>query len=169
MDFGQFLHDALGTGVEPKHLTVLQVCLRGVIMFSATLVMVRIGHRRFMAKLSPFDAVLGLVLASVLARAINGSAELLPTIAVGFLLVLLHRGLAALAFRSESFARLIKSDADTLVEDGKIKKDKLRVHKVSEKDLLEEARLNGQVTQLDEIEQAVMERNGKISVIAKEK
>src|SRR5205807_9848504 len=69
----------LGLNVEPRDLTLLQVSLRGVIVFIAALVLLRIADRRFLAKLSAFDALLGFILASMLARAINGSASFLPT------------------------------------------------------------------------------------------
>ncbi len=43
-------------------------------MFAAALVMVRSGDKRFFARKSAFDVILGFMLASVLSRAINGSA-----------------------------------------------------------------------------------------------
>src|SRR5690242_17980356 len=104
------LQDLLGLGLEPKDLGVLQVCLRGVVVFLVTLVIVRVGHRRFLSRMTSFDAVLGFLLASVLARAINGSASFVPTLAVGFVLVLLHRIFSALTFYWESFGRLVKGE-----------------------------------------------------------
>lgn len=163
------LEDWLGLGLEPKDLGVLQVCLRGVIVFLATLVILRVGHKRFMSRMTAFDAVLGILLASVLARAVNGSAPLFPTLAVGFVLVLVHRIFSALTFYWTSFGKLAKGEADVLVQDGKIDRHKLRVHKISEKDLLEEARLNGQVSELSRIRTGTLERNGKISIIPGEK
>jgi len=68
----------LGLGVEPKDLTFSEVSLRGIIVFLATLIMVRLGHKRSLAQRTPFDAILLVILASVLSRAINGSAAFLP-------------------------------------------------------------------------------------------
>lgn len=64
----------LGLGVEPKDLTFVQVSLRGIIVFLATLIMIRLGHKRSLSRKTAFDAVLIVILASVLSRAINGSA-----------------------------------------------------------------------------------------------
>ena len=36
----------LGLSVEPKNLTFVQISLRGIIVFLATLAMVRLGHKR---------------------------------------------------------------------------------------------------------------------------
>jgi len=155
----------LGLKVEPKDLTFLQISLRGIIVFIATLVMLRVADRRFLAKLSAFDAILSLILASMLARAINGSAAFFPTLGVGFIIVGLHRLLARLAFLSEAFGKLVKGAAEEVVRNGKPIGDTMRANKISESDLFEEIRLNGKVEDLHDVRIATMERNGQISVI----
>ena len=86
----------LGLGRDATSLTFLQISLRGVIVFFAALVIVRCGDRRFLSQKTAFDAVLGFILASMLARAVNGTAAFLPTLGGGFVLVMLHRALAVL-------------------------------------------------------------------------
>jgi uncharacterized membrane protein YcaP (DUF421 family) len=162
------LNEWLGLHVEPKDLTLLQIALRGVIVFIAALVMLRLADRRFLAKLSAFDAILGFILASVLARAINGSAAFFPTLGVSLLLVGLHRLLGRLAFISTIFEKLIKGKAQVLVRDGKRMGPTMRRYKISEADLLEEVRLHGKVQNLDEVQTATLERNGQVSVIPRE-
>ncbi len=46
----------------------------------AALVMIRLGTKRSLAEKTAFDAVLLIVLASILARAVNGSAAFFPTL-----------------------------------------------------------------------------------------
>src|SRR6184192_4673751 len=89
--FSQLLHTLLGIGTEPKELTFLQVSVRGVIVFIATLIMVRLGSKRSLAEKTAFDAVFIVIIGSMLARAINGSEAFFPTLGTGFVLVLLHR------------------------------------------------------------------------------
>jgi uncharacterized membrane protein YcaP (DUF421 family) len=62
--------------------------LRGVIVFIATLAIIRCGDRRFLSQKTAFDAVLGFILASMLARAVNGTAAFFPTLGGGFVLVI---------------------------------------------------------------------------------
>src|SRR5436190_3412489 len=81
----------LGLGMEPKDLTFLQLSLRGVIIFLVTLVMVRLSSRRSLAEKTAFDAILLVILASILSRAINGSATFFGSIGASFVLVFLHR------------------------------------------------------------------------------
>src|SRR5436190_14286542 len=93
----ELLFSAFGVGQQAQDLTMLQVLLRAVLIFFAALCIVRIADKRFFAKKTAFDVVLGLILASMLARAINGSEQLGPTIAAGFALALLHRFLGYLS------------------------------------------------------------------------
>jgi YetF N-terminal transmembrane domain len=71
--FSQSLQTLLGLGVEPRQLTFLQVSVRGVIVFIAALIMVRLSSKRSLAEKTAFDAVLVVIIGSVLARVINGS------------------------------------------------------------------------------------------------
>src|SRR5881398_4052743 len=116
--FWNFFDTLLGLGAEPKDLTFVQISLRGIIVFVATLIMVRLGHKRSLAHKTPFDAVLLVILASVLSRAINGSAAFFATIGGGVVLVLLHRFLAYLAFYSHGFGILVKGKPEIIVRDG---------------------------------------------------
>ena len=84
------------------------------------------------------------------------------------MLVWLHSLLATLSYRSHWFGRLVKGQPDVLVENGKTNPEKMRTNKISEHDLLEEARLNGQVLEVTAIRQATIERNGQVSVVSTE-
>jgi len=70
----------LGLGSDAADLTFLQISLRGVVVFVAALAIVRCGDRRFLSQTTAFDAVLGFILASMLARAVNGTAAFFPTL-----------------------------------------------------------------------------------------
>src|SRR5258708_290081 len=75
-------------GAQPRDLTFLQISLRGIIVFLATLAMIRIGHKRSLARKTAFDAVLIVILASVMSRAINGSSAFFATIGGSVVIVL---------------------------------------------------------------------------------
>lgn len=165
MNAYHLLNQVLGLDLEAKELTLLQISLRGMLVFIATLIMVRLGDKRFLARMSAFDAVLAFIIASMLARAVNGSAAFFPTLGGGFVLVGLHRILAAIAFRSDRFGNLVKGEAETLVKDAKVIHQNLQRNHITEKDFREEMRLNGRIDDLEKVHLATMERNGKISVV----
>src|SRR5205823_3546386 len=96
-------HHWIGSELEPRDLTFFQVSLRGLLVFITSLIIVRLADKRFFAKKAAFDVILGFILASMLARAVNGSAPFFPTLGGGFVLVGLHRLLGAIAFRYHRF------------------------------------------------------------------
>lgn len=163
--FSQFIQALLGLGVEAKELTSLQVSMRGVIVFVATLVMVRISSKRSLAEKTAFDAALMIIIASVLARAVNGSAPFVPTLVVGFVLVFLHRLLALGAYVSHTFGIMVKGKAVMIVENGRVHRRNMRINHITQHDLEEDMRLNAETEDLGKIKLARVERSGDISFI----
>src|SRR4249920_1050414 len=90
----------LGLGVEPRDLTFVQISLRRIIVFLVTLIAVRLGYKRSLSRKTPFDAVLLVILAAVLSRAIDGSAAFFVTLGGGVVLVVFHRLFAFFTFPS---------------------------------------------------------------------
>src|SRR5205809_6143427 len=116
--FWNSLEIFLGLSVEPKDLTFIQISLRAIIVILVTLIIMRLGHKRSLSRKTPFDAVLLVILAAVLSRAINGSAAFFATLGGGVVLVVLHRLFAFLAFYSHGFGILVKGRPDVIVRDG---------------------------------------------------
>jgi uncharacterized membrane protein YcaP (DUF421 family) len=167
--FYNFVAPWLGLGIEPKDLTFLQISLRGIVVFVATLIMVRLGHKRSLARKTAFDAVLLVILASVLSRAINGSAAFFATLGGGAVIVLIHRLLAFFAYYSHGFGILIKGHPDEIIRDGDLILGSMRRNHISEHDLQEDLRLDARTEDLKEIRLGYVERSGDISFIEKKK
>src|SRR6266404_5228685 len=165
--FWDGLSGVLGLGVEPKDLTFLQISLRGIIVLFATLVMVRLGHKRSLSRKTAFDAVLLVILASVLSRAINGSAAFFATLGGGLVLVLLHRLLAFIAFHSHWFGCLIKGRSELIVEDGDFVLRTMHRNHISTHDVEEDMRLSLHDDDVSRVKKARVERSGDISFIRK--
>ena len=165
--FQDFVGPLLGLGVEPKELTFGQISLRGVIVLVFTLIIIRLGDKRSLSKKSAFDAALLIILASVLARAINGSAAFFATLGGSAVLVALHRLLAFISCHSDSFRRLIKGRPSDLVHDGNFVWRNMRRDHVAEEDVFEDLRLDGE-EDLAKVKVARLECSGDISFIKKE-
>ena len=95
--FYTFLTPLFGLGAEPKDLTAVQLSARGILVLVIALILMRIGAKRALARKTPFDMVLIVIVGSLLSRSINGNGPLFGTIAAAFVLVVLHRLLALLA------------------------------------------------------------------------
>jgi len=166
--FSELLQTLLGISTEPKELTFLQVSVRGVIVFIATLVMVRLSSKRSLAEKTAFDAVLVVIIGSMLSRAINGSAAFLPTLGSGFVLVLLHRLFGFTAFYSHAFGIVLKGKPAVLVQNGRLQHKNMLWNHISEHDLQEDMRLEAKTEDLSKIRTARVERSGDISFIKAE-
>jgi uncharacterized membrane protein YcaP (DUF421 family) len=159
----------LGLQVEPAHLTFTQISLRGIIVFIASLAMIRLGSKRALAQKTAFDAVLIVILASVLARAINGSSAFFPTLGASFVIVLLHRFVALLANRWHPLGILVKGAPHVILTDGHFDYHAMRRNHVSVHDFEEDMRLNAKTEDKSSISVARVERCGDISFIKKER
>ncbi|HEX3801094.1 MAG TPA: YetF domain-containing protein [Verrucomicrobiae bacterium] len=164
-DFCDAFNSALGLNSNPQNLTFFQIGLRAVIVFLASLIIVRIGNKRFLANKTAFDAILAFILGSMLARAINGNVAFFPTLGGGFVLITLHRFIAFLSRDSHWFGNLVKGHTVPLIKDGEVNRDAMRKHDLSEHDLLEDLRLNGNVEDPSKVKAAYFERDGQITVV----
>lgn len=164
--FWNFVGPLLGLGARPEELTFVQISLRGVVVFIAT-IMVRLGHKRSLSRKTAFDAVLLVILASVLSRAINGSAAFFATLGGGLVLVLLHRLLAFIAFHSHWFGCLIKGLPEVIIENGDFVWDTMRRNHISTHDVEEDMRLSLRDDDVSKVKKGRVERSGDISFIRK--
>jgi uncharacterized membrane protein YcaP (DUF421 family) len=161
----QILVDAFGIGKEPLDLSAGQVALRTVAVYSFGLVAVRLADRRVLGKNTAFDVVVGVVLGSVLSRAINGTGAILATMGGVAVLLGMHWLLAFVSSKSKRLSVLLKGKPQPLVRDGEILWDEMRRNHISEGDLEEMIRLHGGLLRPEEVGTACLERNGEISAI----
>jgi uncharacterized membrane protein YcaP (DUF421 family) len=164
--FWNFISTLLGLEVEPKNLTFGQIALRGAIVMIFTLIIVRLGDKRSLSKKSAFDAALLIILASVLARAVNGSAAFFPTLGGSAVVVALHRLLAFISYRSDGFRRLVKGHPTEIVRNGELIPRNMSRDHVAEEDIREDLRLDGE-EELAKVKVARLECSGDISFIKK--
>ncbi len=142
-----------------------QMALRAVLIYILALALVRIGSKRFLSHATAFDVVVGIMLGSILSRAINGSAPFLPTILASGALVGLHWGFAALAASTSFFGPLVKGNPRLLIKDGHVQDAEMRAANLTASDLDEALRLQSHQEDPSKIKRAYLERNGSISVI----
>jgi uncharacterized membrane protein YcaP (DUF421 family) len=164
----QFAEALLGLGAQPKDLTFLQVSIRGFIIFVTTLVMVRLSSKRSLAEKTAFDAVLVVIIGSMLARAINGSGPFFPTLGGGLILVIIHRLFGLTAYFSHAFGILVKGKPEVLVQNGALNRKNMVWNHISQHDLEEDMRLDAKTEDLSRIKVARVERSGDISFIKAE-
>jgi uncharacterized membrane protein YcaP (DUF421 family) len=155
---------ALGLGAGEEQLNAAQMALRAVVVYVVTVIIVRLGKKRFMGKGTAFDVILGIMLGSVVSRAITGTAPFFPTLAAAGVLVAMHWLLSGVALRWHGFGVAFKGHERFLIRDGQIDWATLRKAHMSERDLWEDLRGKG-VSRLEQVAEARLERSGELSVI----
>lgn len=165
----QIANHLIGQSDVARSLTALQMAVRSALVYLGGLAIVRLGKNRVLGRSTAFDIILGFVLGSLLSRAINGGAPIIPTLAAALTLLLLHWGIALVALRSKKLDGILKGHRILLVEDGRVRTENLRIAVVSRSDLLEALRLAGKPEDLDAVRCAYLERSGQISTVVESK
>jgi uncharacterized membrane protein YcaP (DUF421 family) len=148
-----------------NELDILQIALRSILIFIFALLLIRFGKKRFLGRSTAFDIVLSVILGSVLSRSINGSAHFIETLSASTTIVLLHWLMSFILVRSKRFANLIEGIPTQLISGGRIDHEVLKQSHLRESDLIESARLQGNVSDLNKISESFLETSGKISVV----
>src|SRR5687768_58522 len=86
-------------GLDAERLSVWQMALRAALVYPIGIAFVRLGDRRFIGKFGAFDVIVGVMIGSILSRAVTGNSPFLPTLAAALALVLMHALFAALSLR----------------------------------------------------------------------
>ncbi len=152
-------------GLDAPELALGHMLVRAVVVFIFAIVIVRVGKKRFISENTAFDVILGVMLGSILSRAITGQSPFFPTLGASVLLVALHWFFARIAVRWDDFGTLIKGNTRVLIRDGTVDWEAMRRSNLSRNDLLEALRLQANLLTWDQVKEARLERNGEISII----
>ncbi|WLH10134.1 DUF421 domain-containing protein [Pseudomonas hefeiensis] len=143
--------------------------LRAAAIYVALLVLFKIAGRRSLAEITTFDFVLLMIIGEATQQALLGDDfSLTNSLMVIVTLIAIDVGLSLLKQRSQWVSQLIDGGPTIIVEDGRILKARMRHARLIEEDIMEAARSSQGIETLEQIKFAIIERNGKISVIAKE-
>ncbi|MEE1864888.1 DUF421 domain-containing protein [Pseudomonas auratipiscis] len=143
--------------------------LRAAGMYLALMLLFRVAGRRSLADLTTFDFVLLLIIGEATQQALLGDDfSFINAMLVISTLIVLDVGLSLAKLNSKRLARLLDGHATLVVEHGRFLHHRMRRARLTEDDILESARDSQGIEKLEQIKFAIIERNGKISVIAEE-
>src|SRR3954470_12120281 len=90
-----------------------------------------------------FDVILGIMLGSIVSRAVTGNAPFLPALVAAAVLLGMHWLFSSAAMRWHGFGVAIKGSPRTLVRIGELDHEALRKEHMTEHDLFEDLRSEG--------------------------
>jgi uncharacterized membrane protein YcaP (DUF421 family) len=156
--------DILGKGTD---LTIGQMSIRGIIIFFAALLLIRISGRRSFGLHMSLDNIITITLGAIMSRAIVGASPILPILVCCLVIVLVHRALGWIIVRNRKVSDLIEGKKMTLFSDGSFLHKNMDRAQVCEEDIMQGVRRNVLTNDLDHIKEIYIERNGEISSIKK--
>lgn len=141
--------------------------LRAIFAYCFLVFTVRVVGRRPGKQITPFEFVLvffigGLTLTFMVGDEVsftNGLCQIMT-------LALMHWVIAWLRTKSRRFASIVDGTPLVLLEKGQWREEFLKKMRIQDDDVMASARDNGYST-LDELDYAVLERNGEINLIPK--
>jgi uncharacterized membrane protein YcaP (DUF421 family) len=147
--------------------SLLEIILRGSIMYIALFVMLRVILKRQTGTLGMTDLLLITLLADASQNAMAGEYKSIPDgiVLVGTI-IFWNYAFDWLSYRSQWFGRLIEPPPLALVKNGRMLRRNMRSELITEDELLMQLREQG-LSDLSKVKEAYIESDGRISVIQK--
>lgn len=147
----------------------LNICFRTILVLVILFFITKMMGKKQISELNFFDYVVGITIGSIAADiSLDIEKNMIAGIAALFIYGFISYIISFVSIKSILARRFFIGVPTVLVEKGKIIESGLKKSKIDVNDLLMEARENGYFN-LDEIDYALMEVNGNISFLPKEK
>jgi uncharacterized membrane protein YcaP (DUF421 family) len=144
-----------------------ELILRSAVVYGFLLLLLRLTGKRQVGQLAPFDLVLLLVLSNAVQNSMNGGDNsLIGGLISAFVLVGLNQIVGIATFRSKRLEALIEGRPQILVHNGRLFDEVLCSAKLTHHELNAALRQSG-CANISEVQAAILENNGSISVVAK--
>lgn len=146
-------------------IPVLEIIIRGSIVYLVLFFMLRVILKRESASLGITDLLVVVLLADASQNAMAGGYKSLPDgIILVATIIFWSHFLNWLGFKSPFFQRIIKPGKLLLIKEGRMIRRNMKKEFLTEEELMSEIRLNG-AKEVSDVEEAFMETDGRISVI----
>jgi uncharacterized membrane protein YcaP (DUF421 family) len=159
--------------LDPKFLTdmfhveipLLEKILRPVIVYLFLVAALRLGGKRELAQLNPFDLVVLLTLSNTVQNAIIGADNsLLGGLVGATTLLVMNYAVVRFLYKHKEIDRVLEGEPEVVIEGGRVKEETLKRELITIAELEAAARKQG-FGRLDEIERAVIDPGGTISFV----
>lgn len=147
----------------------MDLAIRTIVLYLFVILVMRIVGRRELSSLTGVDLVLLIVMGDAIQQgltqddySVTGAIIVVSTFAV------LQVGTSYVAYRSKKVRRVLEGQPVVLMDDGEFLEANLKRQRLTREDVAEEMRLQ-QIIDFNDVRWAILEANGRISFIEKEK
>ena len=142
-----------------------ELIVRGVVVYTFLLALLRITGKRQVGQLAPFDLVLLLVLANAVQNSMNaGDNSLIGGLLIATTLIGLNYFASFVTHRNKTLEAIIEGRPQILIHNGKLFEDVMAQAQLTHHELNAALRRAG-ATSVAEVHSAILENNGAISVV----
>lgn len=146
---------------------MILIFIRTVILYLIVLIVIRIMGKGELSKMSPFQLVVIFMIAELASIPIESpDVSMITGITAMFTLMLLQVLISFVSIRSEKIKNIFSGRPSVLINKGEINYKELRSLRITINDLLEQLRI-GNGSSLTDIDYAILESNGQMSIILK--
>lgn len=146
----------------------METILRAIAAYWILLFLLRVSGRRTGKRLTPFEILLIFLLGGQMTQAILGEDRSLTNAITGVATVaMMHAVVSWAKLKWKGLAKAIDGTPIVIYADGEWFESRMAMVRVEREDVLASARGDG-VIDMDKVRFAIVERNGAISIIAKE-
>lgn len=143
--------------------------LRGSVIYGLVMLLMRLSGKRAVGQFTPFDLILLILIGNAVQNGINGGDNSLTGAAImACTLVALNYAVAFVTSRSRAAEKLVEGVPVVLARNGTLFPAMLKRELVSTSDFDEALRMNG-IDDVRDVQLALLETNGSISVVPKER
>ena len=143
--------------------------VRTIFLYLLVLIVFRLMGKREIGELSVFDLVVNIMIAEMAVMAIEESTTImLHSVASIILLMIIQITMARLSLKSKKFRDLVDGSPTIIINKGKIDERAMKQQRYNFDDLLQQLR-EKDIHNIADVEFAILEPSGKLSIFEKDK
>ena len=147
----------------------MEAIIKAVSVYLVLMVLFRFSGKRTLAEITPFDLVLLLIISEAVQQAlVDSDNSMMHAFLLITTLVALNVLMSEIKLRWRAADRVLDGTPLLIVENGRPLEAHMRKERVDVNDVLDSARESHGLESLEQIRYAVLERNGRISIIPTE-
>jgi len=148
-------------------IPVWELVVRAAVVYIFLLALLRFTGKRQIGQLAPFDLVLLLVLSNAVQNSMNGGDNsLVGGLVSAATLVAINLAIGYATFRSKRLEALVEGRPQLIIHNGRVYQDTMKSAKLTHHELTAALRQAG-CNCPEEVQAAILENNGSISVVTR--
>jgi uncharacterized membrane protein YcaP (DUF421 family) len=147
----------------------MDTVFRAAAIYFFLLLIFNVAGKRSVAETNTFDFVVLLIISEATQQAMLGNdPSVTNSLSVITTLIGLSIIMSVWKYRSSKLENVLTGGPIILVQDGELLRERMKMTRVDEADILQAARETQALERMEQIKYAIMEHSGEISIIPKE-